>query len=315
MAERTLNRRSRRRDESEEDQYDERDARDDKDDEEPPRRGRGRSRRDADDEDEAPRGRRSSRRSRDDDDEDEEPRRGRRSSRRDPDEDDDEPRSRRSSSRRSRDDDEDDEPRGRGRGGNAPKNTAKGWGGYKAKRQETSDYVKNYALPDKAPGEIIKIMDEEPFSVYAEHWLDEKEGKKSYVCIGEGCPLCAIGDKPRVYLLFNVLDLRDPENPVVAPWKVSQTVGDVLEGFASNSKTSPINREDLYFSVYKTGGGKKGRVQTNINPVKARDLLEDWDIEPFTGKELDEFNLFEEDDVLEFTSKKTLRAIADSLED
>lgn len=285
MAERTLNRRSRRRDESDEDQYDVRDARDDSD-EEPPRRGRSRSHRD-DDQDEAPRGRRSSRR--------------------DPDED-DEPRSRRSS-RRGRDD-ADDEPRGR-----ASHNTTKGWGGYKSKRQETSEYVKNYALPDKAPGEIIKIMDDEPFSVYSEHWLDEKQGKKSYVCIGEGCPLCAIGEKPRVYLLFNVLDLRDPDNGVIYPWKVSQTVGDVLEGFADNEKTSPINRDDLYFSIYKTGGGKKGRVQTNISPVKARDLLEDWDIQPFTAKELEEFDLYQEDDVLEFTSKKTLKAIADDLED
>jgi hypothetical protein len=309
MAERTLNRRSRRRDEVEDDQYDERDARDDQDDEEPPRRGRGRSRRD-DDEDEAPRGRRSSRRSRDDDDdEDEPPRRGRRSSRRDPEED-DEPRSRRSS-RRGRDDDDDDEPRGRG---SKPNSTSKGWGGFKAKRQETSDYVKNYVLPDKE-AEIIKVMDDEPFSVYAEHWLDEKQGKKSYVCIGEGCPLCAIGDKPRVYALFNVVDLRDPENPTVYPWKVSQTVTDILEGFASDKKTSPINREDLYFSVRKTGGGKKGRVQTVLNPVKARDLLEDWDIEPFSEAELDDFTLYEEDDVLEFTSKKTLKVIADELDD
>jgi hypothetical protein len=304
MAERSLNRRSRARDEDED--YTEPDrGRADDGDEEPPRRGRGRSRRDEDDQDEAPRGRRSRRDS--DEDEDEAPR-GRRSSRRSRDEDEDEPRSRRS--RSSRDDDE-DEPRGsRGK----PNSTSKGWSGFKAKRQETSDYVKNYALPEDQE-EIIKILDEEPFSNYAEHWLDEKKGKKSYVCIGEDCPLCNIGDKPRVYSMFNVLDLRDGEEPTVFPWKVSQTVTDVLEGYAKSERTSPINREDLYFSIRKTGGGKKGRVQTNLNPVKARDLEEDWGIVPFSGKELDAFPLYEEDDVLEFTSRKTLKVIADDLDD
>lgn len=163
--------------------------------------------------------------------------------------------------------------------------------------------------------EIIKILDDEPFSVYAEHWLDDKKGKKSYICIGkEDCPLCAIGDKARVYSMFNILDLRDPENPVVVPWKVSSTVADVLEGYVKSDRTSPINRLDLYFSIRKTGGGNKGKVQTHLNPVKARDLEEDWDIAPFTQAELDEFDLFTEDDVLEFTSRGTLKAIADELD-
>lgn len=278
MAQRTLNRRSRSRDA---DQYDEGQDRghEPDDDAPPPRRGRGRARSEepADDE---PRGRRSRR---DDGDGDErEPRSSRRSSR----EDDEAPRSR---------------------------NTSKGWGGFKNKREETSDFVKNYSLPE-VQEEIIKILDAEPFSVYAEHWLDDKKGKKSYVCIGDDCPLCAIGDKPRVYTMFNVLDLREGAEPKVYPWKVSQTVTDVLEGYAKSDRTSPIDREDLYFSIRKTGGGQKGKVQTHVTPVKARDLKEDWDIEPFSGAELDEFDLYEEDDVLEFTSRKTLKVIADDLD-
>lgn len=301
MAQRTLNRRSRARDD---DKYDEPDARREPD-EEPPRRGR--SRRDPEDEPEPPRSRRSRK---DPDDADAEPPRGRRSSRRDPDEG-DEPRS-----RRSRRDPDEDEPRSsrRSEREQRPKNSSKGWSGYKERREEVSDYIKNYLLPVEQE-EIVKVLDAEPFSVFAEHWLNDKEGKKSYLCIGkEECPLCAIGDKARVYMMFNILDLRDDENPKISPWKVSQTVGDVLEGYAKSDRTSPIDRLDIYFSVQKTGGGKKGKVQTHISPVKARDLEEDWGIKPFTQDELDEFDLYKEDDVLEWTSRKTLKAIAEDLD-
>lgn len=292
MAREQLSRRSRRSRDEDEDEFDPTPdesgaiGRYDDEDEEPPRRRRGRSRRD-DDEDEEPRrrsSRRSSRRDENDDDEDE----------------DDEPRSRRSS--RSE------------RGSQRPSANAsgKGWKAFKQKREERSDYVKTYKLPEKDK-EIIKILDDEPFSVYAEHWLDERQGKKSFVCISDDCPLCNVGDKPRVYAMFNVVDLRD--DPVVMPWKVSQTVADVLEGYANDKKTSPINRDDLYFSVIKTGGGKKGRVQTNLSPVKARDLAEDWDIEPLTAAEIAKFDLFEEDDVIEFQSRKDLKRVADDLDD
>lgn len=236
-------------------------------------------------------------------DEDEPPRRGRARGRSRDAEEEDEPRRPRSSRRSSDDEDSASKPKG----------TSRGWKGFKQKREERSDFVKNYAVSDDQP-ELIKMLDDEPFTVYAEHWIDERQGKKSFVCIGDDCPLCAIGDKPRVYAMFNVLDLRDPEDPQVFPWKVSQTVADILEGYATDKKTSPLNRPDLYFSVKKSGGGKKGRVQTNLSPVKERDLEEDWDVVPFTEDELDQFTLLTEDDVLQFSTRKALKAVADELD-
>lgn len=292
MAQRSLNRRSRSRDEDEEYSTD---NHRDEDDAPPPRRGR--SRRDEEDDTPAP----SRGRSRRHEEDDEPP--ARRRGRRDPDE--DEERTPRSSSRRSRD--EEDEPR--------PKASGKGWGAFKAKREEYSDFLKPYKLPEDQK-EIIKILDEEPFAVYSEHWLDERSGKKSFTCLGDDCPLCNVGDKARVYALFNIVDLRDPEDPKVSFWKCSQTVADILEGYAQDPKTSPINRFDLYWSIQKTGGGKKGRVQTHLNPVKARDLLDDWDIEPLSEEEIEEFEdkAFEEDAVIEYSSRKALREIADDLD-
>lgn len=193
-----------------------------------------------------------------------------------------------------------------------PRSTGAGWKAFSEKRSTRSEFVKNYLLPTEAS--LIKILDAEPFSVYSEHWIDELPGKKSFICLGDDCPLCAIGDKPRVYSLFNILDLADPVNPEVRPWKVSQTVTGDLHRYAQDPKTSPLNREDLYFSVFKSGGGSQGPMRTNLNPVKARDLEEDWGTEPLTEQEISGLPLYTEDDVLVFSSRKTLQEIADSLD-
>lgn len=321
MSTRTLNRRS-RRDEApaEEEPRRGRRSREDDHDEEPPRRGR-RSRDDDDeaDNEEPPR---RGRRSRDEPDEDEAPKSRRRardeSDEYDKDADDDRP-ARSSRSSRSKDD-EDEAPR-RGRGSRAEASPAgrsggRGWKAFREKRETTtSDYVKNFKYPDEET--LTKILDEEPFAVYTEHWLDELSGKKSFGCLsdlGEKCPLCSIGDKPKVYAFFNLLDLSNPDNPVVKPWRVAPTTMDQLEKYAESNKTSPLNRDDLYWSVHKSGGGKAGRVQIHIHPVKERDLLDDWDTDPLTPEELDEFELFTEKDVTEYSSRKDLQEIADDLD-
>lgn len=272
MPTRTLSRRASRTVEPE-DEYDEDTRTTDDDDAEPPRRGRRGRARTEEPEEEAPRRARSSRSSNDED----------------------EPRSSR---------------RGQEERPSRP-STGKGWKSFKQKKEASSDWVKNFTLPEEAT--LIKILDEEPFSVYSEHWIDELSGKKSFVCLEKDCPLCDIGEKARVYAMFNILDLTDPEDPKVKPWKVSSTVAEILENYAMDPKTSPINRVDLYWSVFKSGGGKKGKVQTNLNPVKARDVEEDWDCVPFTEDELEDFTLLNEDDVLTFSSKKALREIADDL--
>lgn len=305
MARRSISRRSREA----EDEYEEepRSRRRDKDDEDDaPRRSRGRSRRDEEDEEEPPRGRRRSSR-RDDEDEDEAPR-GRRSRSRDDDDEDDRP----SRSRRSRDDDDegDDRPRKKRPGKST---VGKGWGGYESVKGLSSDYVNAWKIPTKRT--LIKILDEEPFSTFAEHWLDDRKGKKSFVCLGEDCPLCEdLGDRPSAYALFNILDLTDPDSPKVEVWKTGKRVAGTLLEYAKDKKTAPLNREDLYWSIFKSGE-KGGNVQTNLNPVKARDLLDDWDCEPFTEEELEDFTLHTEEEFVYINSRKELKAIAAEYDD
>lgn len=298
MARREISRRGSRHDEEPDDEPRGRSRRDNSE-EDAPRRGRSRS----SEPDDEPRGRG---RSRGRDDEGSEEPRGR-SRRSDRDADDDRPRRGRSS-----DDRDARAPRERGRS----TTVGKGWGGYsQVKNLGSSDFVNTWKLPHEST--LIKILDEEPFSTYAEHWIDERKGKKSFVCLGDDCPLCAIGDTPKGFALFNILDLAHPDTPKVEVWKVGKQVGEVLERYSKDDKTSPINRDDLYFDVFLSGGTSKGgNKRTNIATVKARDLVEDWDVEPFTEDELDEFyeKLKTEEDILYINSRKELQEIADELD-
>lgn len=135
---------------------------------------------------------------------------------------------------------------------------------------------------------IIKFLDEEPFLVFLQHWI-ERSGKRSFTCLESRCPLCDdAGDKPSQQIAFNVIDFTDPEDPQIKVWQVGPMVADILKNYSKDKKTSPISRDDLYFSVRKETKNKKTNYY--ITPVKERDLLDDWDIEPLGEEELEEFD-------------------------
>ena len=273
------------------------DEQDERYEDEEPRRSR-RSR-DEDQDDQPRRGR--SRGSSHLEDDEHEPRRSRSRSRRDEDQDDEPPR-RRSRSRNSRDD-EDEEPRSRAgrrsrsrgdgeRGGRA----AKGFDSFSQKRAKTSNYADEFKPKDNTPT-LIKFLDPEPFDNYNQHWVDDvkKGDPKSYMCYDDeyhpdfeeqGCPLCDIGEPAKTYSLFNVLDLTNPNKPENKVWVTSPAVTDILERMSTNNRTSPLDRDDLYFEVEKV---VKKKTTWNIEPVKARDLEEDFDIPPFEADEIESF--------------------------
>lgn len=229
--------------------------------------------------------------------------------RRDDDEDDKPSRTRGRGSSRRRDDDEDNKPsRSRGRSGGRSSGRRKpsgGFGSYQSKRQERSEFKDNKFVPESDEPTLIKILDEEPFDVYFQHWVDEGDARgktrHSFMCRDDAdffedtdCPLCAVGVNTDTKALFNVLDLSNPNKPEVKVWVTSVTIADILQRMAESDRTSPLNREDLYFEVIVTK--KKNKTSYEINPVKARDLAEDFDIDPFTEEELAEFeeDLFED---------------------
>jgi hypothetical protein len=202
-------------------------------------------------------------------------------------------------SRRSQADDEDDEP--------APKVGGKGWGSYEKTKSQTSGFPENFKVTNESV--VVKILDEEPFLVFLQHWI-ERKGKRSWTCLEARCPLCDdAGDKPSQQVCFNVVDFTDPEDPQVKIWQFGPMVADILKNYSKDKKTAPINRDDLYFSVRKES--KNNKTNYYITPVKERDLLDDWDIEPLDEQDLEEFDSKAYDeDVLQVNSRSELKQIA-----
>jgi hypothetical protein len=129
--------------------------------------------------------------------------------------------------------------------------------------------------------QLIKFIGNEPMS-FMQHWVN-RPGKKSFISIGEGDPLIAVGSKPDQKFAFTVLNLSD-EDPQLQLMIVGVRLCGQLEKLDSDKKTGPLNRPDIYWAVSKTGTGTK--TSYTVNPVKERDLAEDWGIDPVAAAEL-----------------------------
>jgi hypothetical protein len=129
--------------------------------------------------------------------------------------------------------------------------------------------------------QLIKFIGNEPMS-FMQHWVN-RPGKKSFISIGEGDPLIAVGSKPDQKFAFTVLNLSD-EDPQLQLMVVGVRLCGQLEKLDSDKKTGPLNRSDIYWAVSKSGTGTK--TSYSITPVKERDLAEDWGIDPVAAAEL-----------------------------
>ena len=69
-----------------------------------------------------------------------------------------------------------------------------------------------------------------------------------------------------------------------------------------------------FFMVSKSGGGKSGISQINISPIRASSLEEDYDMTVPPQEEFDKLERYTPD-IIEITTKKTLRDLANELAD
>ena len=129
--------------------------------------------------------------------------------------------------------------------------------------------------------QLIKFIGNEPMS-FMQHWVN-RPGKKSFISIGEGDPLIAVGSNPDQKFAFTVLNLSD-EDPQLQLMVVGVRLCGQLEKLDSDKKTGPLNRPDIYWAVSKSGTGTK--TSYSVTPVKERDLAEDWGIDPVAASEL-----------------------------
>jgi hypothetical protein len=156
-----------------------------------------------------------------------------------------------------------------------------GWGAAKeALKKKEGDFAVDFK-PTEEP-QVVRFLENEPFSVYFQHWI-ERKGKKSFVCLGEEeCPLCnMVGDTPRPKIAFNVLVVSDAK-PTVQVLTAASTLGRQLEVANGDARRGPLTRH--YWAISRIGTGNK--TTFTLDRVKVSDLADDWEIEPNQAEEL-----------------------------
>ena len=204
------------------------------------------------------------------------------------------------------DDEEDDDEDGEGR----PNVVGKGWKSFKDNKAKTSSFPTRFT-PDEE-NRLIKFIEDEPFATYNQHWIDGRPGKKSFICIGDDCPLCNIGDRPTPYAVFNIIDLSEDAKGELKTLEARPTLAGLIEVESKDKRFGPLTKG--YYSIRRTG--KKGKVTTTIKPVKVRDVEEDFDVKPLSDAALAAFEKKAWDDTSVATStRKELREIAREIGD
>ena len=148
-----------------------------------------------------------------------------------------------------------------------------GWAAAKSASTKESKFATDFRFDEDV--QLVKFISDQPL-VFKQHWVN-RTGKKSFIALGDTDPLTEVGSIPSQKFAFTVLNLSD-EEPQLQLMIVGKRLCSQLEKFASDKKTGPLNRPDVYYAVSKSGTGTK-TTHTAI-PVKERDLAEEWDLDP-----------------------------------
>ena len=184
-----------------------------------------------------------------------------------------------------------------------------GWGAAEALLNvETTEFPTDFKFSEEP--QLVKFLQDRPFATYEQHWIERPKGKKSFVCLGDGCPLCEIlGDKPRGKFAFNVLVLSGEETKVqvlTAPPSLARQIKKAHD----DERKGPIDKE--FWEISRLGTGPQ--TQYTLNYVRGRDLAEEWKLSQETVTELvANAEPFTASEVVRETPRSELLEIARSL--
>jgi hypothetical protein len=192
--------------------------------------------------------------------------------------------------------DEDDAPKAR-------RVVRSGWSGVDSVKTGDSNYAVRLKLTEDT--QIIRFIGDAPYASYGQHWL-ERSGQKSFVCIGEDCPLCKAGSRPSKRHNFNVALLTEGEEPALRSLEIGPRVIDQLKNFHNSERTGPLDKH--YWAISRTGKGATS--STLLQMVKAADL-EEWGLAMITSDQLSELTegAYTEE-IIQVPSKRDLMQIA-----
>lgn len=185
----------------------------------------------------------------------------------------------------------------------------RGWGAAEQMRSADSPFAQRLKVDENE--QLIKFLEDEPYTSFRVHWL-ERKGQKSFTCLSDidtaGCPLCDAGDRPSLRVAFNVaLISLDGDEPVVRSYEIGPRVIDQLKNFHTDPRTGPLSKH--YWAIKRTGKGTTSA--TSLQVVRERDLNDDWSIDPLTQDQLNALSKQVYDaSIVPIPARKTLLTIA-----
>ena len=194
-----------------------------------------------------------------------------------------------------------------------------GWTEATKQAESASEYAQALRLESNL--QIIKFLEDAPYASYKRHWIDRNgpsgPTKRAYVCyktVDRSCPLCNVGDKPQAVSAFNVALVGDDGQMLLKSWDVGVKLLNVIRGFNADPKIGPLTKG--FFAVSKTGAGsgamRGGTTQTNVIPVKASALLEDYGINVPDQDALDAIDTYDSS-IIKLPKMSDMEEIAEEL--
>lgn len=154
----------------------------------------------------------------------------------------------------------------------------RGWGAAERVQKASSPYAQRFKVTEDT--QVIKFLDDEPYASFRTHWIDGRQGQKSFVCLHDdpnGCPLCDAGNRPSTKFAFNITVLNSEDELMVQSFEVGVRLIDQLKNFHLDPRQGPLSKN--YWAVSKTGKG--AQTQTILQMVRERDL-EEWNLTPLS---------------------------------
>ena len=165
----------------------------------------------------------------------------------------------------------------------APRKTIKrGWGAAERVQEASSPYAQRFKVTEET--QVIKFLEDEPYASFRTHWIDGRQGQKSFVCLHDdpnGCPLCAAGNRPSTKFAFNIAVVNNEEELIVRSFEVGVRLIDQLKNFHLDPRQGPLSKN--YWAVSKTGKG--AQTQTILQMVRERDL-EEWNLTALSDEDM-----------------------------
>lgn len=186
-----------------------------------------------------------------------------------------------------------------------------GWDNADSITTPSNSYPTEFKHSDKT--QVIKILDPNgPFAIYKMHFLTNKPGKKSYVCLkptGQDCPLCTLlNHKPEDKRSFTIVNFSAEGGPQRQILTATPPLYRTLVT-ANSSPQGPLNKN--FWGLSRTG--ERASTTYHLTAIKARDLDEDWGIKQADAEAIIGATELYNSDVIRETPYAELQEIAETL--